>query len=66
MKIIDLPLPLLQKFFFLNFEDSVLCSNLIIKLQLKSRLLQLEINTIKQINEKVKRSGSVRLLAMFH
>ena len=64
VKIIDFPLPLLQK--LLDFEDYVLCSNLIIKSQLKSKFALLEIITMKQINEKVMRSDSVRPQAMFH
>ena len=64
VKIIDLLLPLLQK--KVDFEDSVLCSHLIIKSQLKCRLAQLDINTMKQINENLKPSDSVRLPAMFH
>ena len=61
VKIIDLPL--LQK---KDFEDSVLCSHLIIKSQLKCRLAQLDINTMKQINENLKPSDGVRSQAMFH
>ena len=63
VKIIDFPLPLLQK---KNFEDSVSCSHLIIKSQLKCRLAQLDIKTMKQINENLKPSDSVRSQAMFH
>ena len=62
VKIIDLPLPLLQK---KDFEGSVLCSHLIIKSQLKCRLAQLDINAIKQMNENLKPSDSVRSQAMF-
>ena len=64
MKIIDLPLPLLQK--KEDFADSVLCSHLIIKSQHKCRLAQLDINTLKQINENLKPSDCVRSQAMFH
>ena len=66
VKISDLPLPLLQK--KKDFEDSVLCSHLIIKTQpqLKCRLAQLDINTMKQINENLKPSDSVRSQTMFH
>ena len=64
VKIIDLPLPLLQK--KKVFEDSVLCSHLIIKSQLKCRLAQLDINTMKQTNENLKPSDSVRSQAIFH
>ena len=64
VKIIDLPLPLLQK--KKDFEDSVVSSHLIIKSQLKCRLAQLDINTMKQINENLKPSDSVRSQAMFH
>ena len=65
VKIIDLPLPLLQKE-KKDFEDSVLCSNLIIKSQRKCRLAQLDIKTMKQINENLKPSDSVRSQAMLH
>ena len=61
VKIIDLPLPQKKNF---DFEDCVSCSNLIIKSQLKSKLVLLEINTMKLTNENVKRS--VRSQAMFH
>ena len=58
VKIIDLALPLLQKK-KKDFEDSALCSHFIIKSQLKCRLAQLGINTMKQINENLKPSDSV-------
>ena len=62
-KIIDLRCRYCKK---KDFEDSVLCSHLIIKSQLKCRLAQLDINTMKHINENLKPSDSMRSQAMFH